>query len=128
VVCAQSYYERKERELISECHQTKQASTTGIIVVDWKMKFNERSSRETTVKHFGKRGISWHGMMLVYYDWSEDLNDVVRHSVYLDQILDGNSCQDGFYTVSMIEAGLKHIAKSFPNLRKGIVVFDNASC
>ena len=67
-------------------------------------------------------------MMLVYYDWSEDLNDVVRHNVYLDQILDGNSCQDGFYTVSMIEAGLKHIAKSFPNLRKGIVVFDNASC
>ena len=41
------------------------------------MKFEAQSTRESTVEHFGKRGIAWHGCALMYYlyEVNKDNND-----------------------------------------------------
>ena len=31
------------------------------------MKYGMKSTRETTIEYFGKRGIGWHGFAVVYY-------------------------------------------------------------
>ena len=41
------------------------------MIIDFKMKFEPMSTRETTLDHFGKRGIGWHGIHLVYYTLHE---------------------------------------------------------
>ena len=38
-----------------------------LIVADFKMKYEPQSSRETTLDHYGKRGIGWHGVHVMYY-------------------------------------------------------------
>ena len=54
-------------EIQNECIATKGLKTRDIFIVDFKMKFEAKSTRESTVKHFGKRGIGWHGCALIYY-------------------------------------------------------------
>ena len=41
--------------------------TRAILIVDIKMKFKAKSARKSTVEHFSKRGIGWHGCALIYY-------------------------------------------------------------
>jgi hypothetical protein len=52
-------------ELEKECLE--RDTCRGILITDWKMKFEACSSRETTQQHFGKRGMSWHGCLFVYF-------------------------------------------------------------
>ena len=70
------------------------------------MKFEAKSLRETTVEHYGKHGIGWHGCALIYYLYQHEqdnngniiINDegnklmfAKKHVVYIDYILeDGN--------------------------------------
>ena len=72
--------------------------------MDFKMKFDVQSFRESTVKHFSKRGIGWHGCTLIYllYEISKKDNDdgnkcindngtdiyyAKKYLVYIDQML-----------------------------------------
>ncbi len=48
--------------------------------MDFKMKFEVQSSRGSTVEHFGKRGIGWHGCALLYFLYEIKKDD------------DGNNC------------------------------------
>ena len=42
---------------------------TAIMIGDFKMKFELLSSSKSTLDHYGKRGISWHGFCLFFtYD------------------------------------------------------------
>ena len=36
--------------------------TTMMLVIDWKMKFENKAKSEGSNEHYGKRGISWHGV------------------------------------------------------------------
>ena len=54
-------------ELKNECITTNGAKTRAVLIVGFKMKFEAKSARESTVEHFGKRGIGWHGCALIYY-------------------------------------------------------------
>ena len=38
-----------------------------ILIIDFKMKFEEQFTRESTVEHFEKREIAWHNCALIYY-------------------------------------------------------------
>ena len=69
------------------------------------MKSEERRSRETSQQHYAKRGISWHGFMLLYYKYEtetlmdEDGNETtkglaIKHRVYMDQIVSSENKQD----------------------------------
>ena len=57
-----------------------------IIIMDFKMKYGMKSTRETTIEHFGKRGIGWHDFAVVYYQLDHEGN-TIRNIVYIDQIL-----------------------------------------
>ena len=46
------------------------------------------------------------GMHVIFYGWDPE-KKAVRHLVYLHQLLDGKTLQDGFVTASMIECVLK---------------------
>ena len=45
------------------------------LILDFKMKFESMSMRESTIEHFGKRGIGWHGCALVFYQYKDILNN-----------------------------------------------------
>ena len=100
------------------------------MIVDFKMKFEVLSSRESSLEHFGKRGISWHGCALVYYLY-EIIDDdgnygPKEYRVYIDQILEGSNRQDGAAVVSLLEAVLTAITTELPFVEEIILQSDNA--
>ena len=56
-----------EEEMKQECLENKISSKHALVVIDWKMKFESMSARETSQEHFGKRGIAWHGCLLKFF-------------------------------------------------------------
>ena len=66
-----------EDNLKTMCMDSKGKDIGSILIIDFKMKFEAQSTRESTVEHFGKRGIAWHGCALIYflYEVKKDNND-----------------------------------------------------
>ena len=57
-----------------------------VITIDFKMKYQPIAYRETTVGHFGKRGISWHGAMVhVFLPAQEVYSDGVPEGTDADE-------------------------------------------
>ena len=67
-----------------------------LMIIDFKMKFEPVSARETSLEHYGKRGIGWHSVQLeeVEDDDRSITKEVVQYSVYMDQILADRNGQD----------------------------------
>ena len=57
-----------EEEVKQECLENKIRSKHALVVIDWKMKYESMSARETSQEHFRKRGIAWHGCLLKFFD------------------------------------------------------------
>ena len=64
-----------EDSMIYKLKQTDGKLVQTIMIADFKMKFEPILSRETTLSHYGKRGIGWHGVNLMYYRLEEHVND-----------------------------------------------------
>ena len=56
-----------ENDIKEKCVQTKGNVVKALIIMNFKMKYETKSTRETTVEHFGKRGIGWHGFAIIFY-------------------------------------------------------------
>ena len=56
-----------EERIKEKTISSKGENIEAIIIMDFKMKYAMKSTRETTIEHFGKRGIGWHGFAVVYY-------------------------------------------------------------
>lgn len=122
------------KEMEQEC-----IATDGIIIrlhmiIDFKMKWNPSAARELTKWHFGKRGISWHGILFVYYKMINELQPDGSYKrvpkkveVYLDQILSKGSKQDVYTVLSLLEIALMSIVVHFPHIRKVSMQSDNAT-
>ena len=124
-----------EDGMIDKLKQTDGKLVQAIMIADFKMKFEPISSRETTLSHYGKRGIGWHGVHLMYYRLEEHVNDdgitvkvPVKYAVYLDQILADTNKQDCLCVFSMIDAALQQIKVNLPFLTELILQSDNANC
>ena len=52
--------------MIDKCN-AKTKSVTALMIGDLKMKFEPLSSQETTIDHYEKCGISWHGFCIQFY-------------------------------------------------------------
>ena len=110
-------------------------TTEAILLLDFKMKFEERSARETTKEHYAKRGMSWHGVMIQYFvrepvkqqDGSFAV-ETCRKLVYLDQIIAHGNDQSAATVMSCIEAALKSIHHHLPFIRTVSLQSDNAKC
>ena len=108
------------------CVNTKGIKVIALLCIDWKMKWEAFSNRETIMKHYGKRGVSWHGVYILYYIWLED--KAVKQRVYLDQILNGDNKQDGLSVLSMIEAMIVHIKEDLAFIKELWLQSNNAGC
>ena len=133
---------KKEKELEELCIKSKGKDIEAMLIIVFKMKFETQSTRESTVEHFGKRGISWHGCALIYYLYEnkkdEDGNPTVdnemnnvyyakKYLVYIDQILTNSNTQDGMSVVSLLEACLTSIYCKLPFISKLTIQSDNAT-
>ena len=92
----------KEKQIEQCCVDSKGKDVCGLLIIDFKMKFPVQSSRESTIEHFGKRDIGWHGCALIWFlyeikkddDGNKCINDdgtkayyTKKNLVYIDQIL-----------------------------------------
>ena len=87
------------------------------MIIDFKMKFEPLSARETMLYHYVKRGIGWHGVHIMYFKLEEVKDDngnvtkePVQYSVYMDQILADGNKQDSICVASLLDATLKQIS------------------
>ena len=62
----------REEHIRKCCEKSKGKDIKCLAVMDFKMKFESMSARESSVEHFGKRGMGWHGFALMYYLWEKD--------------------------------------------------------
>lgn len=109
-----------EEEMIERCRKEKNAHPTVVkLVGDFKMKWEAMYQREFTSQSYGKRGVSWHGFLIIYYVWDEETQEPVRHVLKLDQILEGTNKQDGVTLLALVEAALVYILEEFG---EGVVV------
>ncbi len=106
-----------------------------IMIGDFKMKFEPMSSRETTLDHYGKRGISWHGFCLIFYlssqsladgDSEEDADKAVRYTVYLNQLLSDSNKEDSLSVFSLLDAAMSQIHQELPFITELLLQTDNA--
>lgn len=91
-----------------------------VLLMDFKMKFEPVSGRETTLEHYGKRGVCWHECQLTYFDYLSEYNDggtVVPKNVsliiYFDQILNNSNKQDAGCVIGMLGSVLVQFSWSY---------------
>ena len=108
-----------EEEMKQECLANKISSKHALVVIDWKIKFESMSTRETS-------HIAWHGCLLKFFRYEE--GSAVRYNIYTDQIMEGSNKQDSLAVASMIEAFLYQIHEELSFLEEITLQSDNAGC
>ena len=73
-----------EQKLKEKCLDKRNRGVTAIMIGDFKMKFEPMSSRETTLDHYSKRGISWYGFCLMFYLSHSSVDDDIKEEKELD--------------------------------------------
>ena len=121
-----------DKTMIQRLKDSGGTDVLSLIVADFKMKYEPQSSRETTLDHYGKRGIGWHGVHVMYYklehvDGSSN-KEPVKYSIYLDQILSDGNKQDSMCVFSLIDSALMQIKYNLPFIKSAIIQTDNAHC
>ena len=121
-----------EKTMIQRLMDSDGLDILSLVVADFKMKFEPQSSRETTLDHYGKRGIGWHGVHVMYYRLEQvDDNtekEAVKYSIYLDQILSDGNKQDSMCVFALIDSALMQIKYNLPFINSCIIQTDNAHC
>ena len=95
-------------------------------MIDFKMKFNPISACETTVNHYGKRGISWHSFCLIYYMYDNEVKEAVRYCTYLDQTLSDGNKQDICCVLSLLNVALAQIVNDILFVKSVVFHSDNS--
>ena len=121
----------REKYIQKCCEHSKGKDTKCIAVMDFKMKFESMSARESSVEHFGKRGMGWHGFALMYYLWEKNKKTnqyyTQKYIIYIDQVLKDGAKQDSMTVISLLESALQVIYNEFPFINEVILQSDNAS-
>ena len=123
----------KEREQFIQkcCKESEGKDIKCLAVMDFKMKFESMSARESSVEHFGKRGMGWHGFALMYYLWERNPTTnqycTQKYIIYIDQVLKDGAKQDSMTVISLIESALQVVYNEFPFINELILQSDNAS-
>lgn len=126
VVNQQKKIDDMHQQLRQACQDSKKDGTTMFVHIDWKMKYEPKSSAEPTLAHYGKRGMSWHGAYIVFYKYKD--GKAVKHKMYLDQIMTGSSKQDSLSVLAMVEALVVQLQHMFPQMEDIWLQSDNAGC
>ena len=73
------------------CVRSRGSSINAMIIVDFKMKYEIKSSRESTVEHYRKRGLGWHGITIIFYLYDELGSVPYKNIIYIDQIMNDSN-------------------------------------
>jgi len=119
-----SQIESDMREL---CIRSRGSTINAMIIIDFKMKYEIQSSRESTVEHYGKRGLGWHGMAIIFYLYDDGDSLPYKNIIYIDQIMNDSNVQDSGTVVGMLEVGFEAIVKELSFIKQATLVSDNAS-
>ena len=134
VTCQRERYDKVMNDLYADCVKHKKTTGKVFIIVDFKQKFESMSSRETMPENFGKRGMAWHGVSIIFYKWTKDETDGIykpmKEVLYMDQILDRTNKQDALSVICLIEALAVASLAQFPDMVpiEAILCSDNAGC
>ena len=97
-----------------EAERTRQKSPAGrcraILIADYKMKIDPSQNRESSVEHYGKRGISYHGVCVAYY--KADATEPTL--LYFDTVVDMDASQNIGATLSVFEELLRRVRVALP--------------
>lgn len=63
------------------------ATINVMIIIDFKMKDKIKSSMESTVERYGKWGLGWHGMTIIFYLYNEMESTPSENKIYIGQIM-----------------------------------------
>ncbi|KAJ0389468.1 hypothetical protein P43SY_011890 [Pythium insidiosum] len=70
------------------------ATIEAIVLIDFKMKLEPLYYREKTVEHYGKRGMTWHGALVQYFEYQEGQDgfepEVINQKLYYDHLSTGD--------------------------------------
>lgn len=123
----------RQQDEIAEIRISQQAMCTeatpvslGLCTIDYKMKQQDKYYREDSIKHFGKRGISWHGAMVSYFEWDVQSSVPKERVLYMDHVVESESKQDWLSVVALVEAVMSEIAR-LTAVRRVVLLSDNAS-
>jgi len=125
--CQSMAIDQAEKDIKTLCVNTKGKVIKALIIIDFKMKYEMKSTRETTIEHFGKRGIGWHGFAIIFY-LLDDKGQPYKNIVYLDQILSETNMQNAMTVVALLETAIATIISELPFLKEAIITSDNATC
>ena len=116
------------------CIDSNSKNIVALMIGDYKMKFEPMSQRETTLNHYGKRGISWHGFCLQFYllkceknKDGEDVRVASKYKVYLDQVVSDGNKQDALSVYSLLDAALGQVSNEMPFVSSLFLETDNAN-
>ena len=118
-----------ETKLKNECMETKGSKTRSIMIMDFKMKYESKSVCESSIEHYGKRGIGWHGCALIYYLYKiklDDKNNIVYDTSGKEVYKPRSNKQDGMTVISLIEAALVSIVDQLSFIDEIVLQSDNA--
>ena len=76
-----------ELDMKELCLRSRGSTINAMIIIDFKMKYEIKSSRESTVEHYGERGLGWHSMAIIFYLFDEKDSLPYQNIVYIDQIM-----------------------------------------
>lgn len=104
-----------------------------LMLADYKMKYEPIRYREKTLDFFGKKGISWHGIVVFHLDKCYDESGKYTGPEHLsmlfyDHFIQGDTQQDVTAVASILEAGIMRLKKDLPNVTEIILLSDNAAC
>ena len=108
-----------------------------VILIDYKMKFEAIRFREKTTEFFGKKGMSWHGAVVFYYNSTESSThsassaagqeDEIR-TLFFDHLLTNDMKQDRVAVLSLLDAILARLKIELPDVKRFHLISDNARC
>ena len=113
--------EKIHEKMVKKCADSNGKDIVAMVIADYKMKFEPISARETTLDHYGKRGISWHGFCVQFYLLEERENDEsgniskvpTLYTIYIDQIISDGNKQDSLSVMSLLDLHLAKLHRSF---------------
>ena len=115
-----------EEDIQQMCIDSRGKIINALIIIAFKMKYEMKSTRETTVDHFGKRGIRWHRFTIIFYRLNNE-GAPYKNIVYLDQILSGTNIQNALTIVALLDTGITTIISELPCIKEAVITSDNAT-
>ena len=115
-----------------ECTWLIQTKTNSLIIGDDKMIFEPISPKDTTLNHYGKRDISWHGFCLQFYlkdnvthEDGTECEEQMKYTAYINQIVNDGNQQDCLSVFALIDSAMNQISEELPFITNIILQTDN---